>query len=180
MIIKSVTQVGNPIIRNKSKMVVSVKSPKIKKMIKDLTDTMRHSNLVGIAAPQIGQNLRVFVTEIKATKFRKPKELDKLRVFINPKITRTSRKMASGYEGCGSVAESGIFGNVSRPYEATVSAINEKGEKFTLGAKGLLARVIQHEFDHLEGIIFLDKADKKSLMSRTEYLKMIKKGRKKK
>ena len=173
MIIKSVTQVGNPIIRKKSKNVASVKSLSVKKIIKNLTDSMRHSNLVGMAAPQIGQNLRIFVTEIRKTKFRKKiKELDGLRVFINPKIISRSRKMVSGYEGCGSVATAGIFGKVPRPYRVTVSAINEKNKKFVFTAKGLLARVIQHETDHLDGIVFLDKvADKKSLMSREEYLK---------
>ena len=172
MIIKSVTQVGNPIIRKKSKKVISVKSPKVKKIIKDLTDSMRNANLVGISAPQIGQNLRIFVTEIRTTTLRKTNELDKLRVFINPKIIMSSKKKISGYEGCGSVAISGIFGKVPRSTQVTVKAFDENNKKFVLTAKGLLARVIQHEFDHLEGIIFLDKVfDKNSLMSREEYLK---------
>lgn len=176
MIIKSITQVGNPIIRRKSKRVISVKSPKVKKIIKNLTDSMRHSNLVGMAAPQIGQNLRIFVTEIRTTKFRKAKDLDNLRVFINPEIISKSKKAISGYEGCGSVATSGIFGKVSRPVKITVSAYDKNNEKFTLNARGLLARVIQHELDHLDGIIFLDRvSDKKSLMSREEYLKIKKK-----
>ena len=149
MIIKSIKQVGNPIIRKKSMKVVSAKSPKIKKIIKDLTDTMRHSNLVGIAAPQIGQSLRIFVTEIKATKYRKPSELDKLRVFINPKIIWSSKKKVSGYEGCGSVASSGIFGKVSRSTKIIVSASDKNNNEFILNAKGLLARIIEHEYDHL-------------------------------
>ena len=173
MIIKSVTQVGNPIIRNKSKNVKVVNSPEIKKIIKDLTDSMRHSNLVGMAAPQIGHNLRIFVTEIRTTTLRKTKELDKLRVFINPKIIKISKERALGYEGCGSVALSGIFGKVSRPTQVTIIATDENNHKFEYTAKGLLARVIQHELDHLDGIIFLDKVDdKKSLMSKEEYIKI--------
>jgi peptide deformylase len=176
MIIKSVTQVGNPIIRKKSKKVVSVKFPKIKKIIKDLTDSMRHANLVGMAAPQIGQNFRIFVSEIRTTTLRKTKELDKLRVFINPKIINKSRKTVSGYEGCGSVASAGIFGKVPRSVKVTVTAFDENNKKFVLTTKGLLARVIQHELDHLDGIIFLDKvSDKKSLMSQEEYIKRGKK-----
>jgi peptide deformylase len=172
MIIKSVTQVGNPIIRRKSKVVKLVALPKVKKIIKDLTDTMRHANLVGISAPQIGQNLRIFVTEIRATTLRKINKPDKLRVFINPRIISLSGKKVSGYEGCGSVASAGIFGKVSRSNQVTISAFDEKNNKFVLTAKGLLARVVQHEFDHLEGIVFLDKvSDKKSLMSQEEYLK---------
>lgn len=176
MIIKKITQVGNPIIRRKSKMVTPVISAEVKKMIVDLTDTMRHADLVGISAPQIGLNLRVLVTEIRKTSYRKMGGIDKLRVFINPKITFMSKKKVSGYEGCGSVASSGIFAKVPRPYQIIVSAVNEKNEKFTLKAKGLLARVIQHEFDHLVGIIFLDRVvDKKSFMSSEEYFKMVKK-----
>jgi peptide deformylase len=172
MIIKSVTQVGNPIIRKKSKNVKLIVSPLVKKIIKDLKDSMRDSNLVGMAAPQIGHNLRIFVTEIRNTTLRKTKELDKLRVFINPKIVDVSNKKILGYEGCGSVAFSGIFGKVSRFTQITVIAYDENNKKFQYTAKGLLARVIQHEFDHLEGIVFLDKViDKKSLMSKEEYIK---------
>ena len=172
MIIKSVTQVGSPIIRNKSKRVETVTSPEIKKIIKDLIDSMRDSNLVGMAAPQIGHNLRIFVTEIRNTTLRKTKELDKLRIYINPKIIKISKSKISGYEGCGSVASSGIFGKVPRPSQVTVSAIDENNNKFKHKAKGLLARVIQHELDHLDGVIFLDKVtDKKSLMSKEEYIK---------
>ena len=172
MIMKSVTQVGNPIIRNKSKIVKSTNSPEVKKIIKDLTDSMRKANLVGMAAPQIGHNLRIFVTEIRNTTLRKTKEFDGLRVYINPKIINASKSKISGYEGCGSVASSGIFGKVSRPSQITVSAIDENNNKFEYKAKGLLARVIQHEIDHLDGIVFLDKVvDKKSLMSKKEYIK---------
>ncbi|MFZ2187776.1 MAG: peptide deformylase [Candidatus Moraniibacteriota bacterium] len=172
MIIKSVTQVGNPIIRKKSKKVTSVTSPETKKIIKDLTDSMRHANLVGMAAPQIGQSVRIFVTEIRNTTFRKTNGTDELRVFINPRIIDVSKKQVSGYEGCGSVVSANIFGKVPRPYQITVEALDKENKKFVFTAKGLLARVIQHELDHLEGIVFLDKVvNKKSLMSREEYIK---------
>ncbi len=172
MIIKKVTQVGNPIIRIKSKKVIPVTSPEVKKIIKDLTETMRRANLVGMAAPQIGHNFRIFVTEIRTTTLRKTNEFDELRVFINPKIILVSEKTIIGYEGCGSVAHSGIFGKVSRSAEVTVEASDQNNKKFVFAAKGLLARVIQHEMDHLDGIIFLDRvSDKKSFMSKDEYIK---------
>ncbi len=172
MIIKNVTQVGNPVIRKKSASVSNVKTPEVKKIIKDLTDSMRHSNLVGMAAPQIGYNLQIFVTEIRNTTLRKVKELDQLRVFINPKLINVSKKTVTGYEGCGSVAVSGIFGKVTRSAKVTVSAIDQQGNKFECTADGLLARVIQHEIDHLNGVVFLDRiTDSKSLMSREEYIK---------
>lgn len=172
MIIKSVSQIGNPIIRRKSKKVALTTSPKIKKIIKNLIDSMRHANLIGMAAPQIGYNFRVFVTEIRTTTLRKTNEPDKLRIFINPRIIHASKKQVLGYEGCGSVASAGIFGKVPRSLQVTVEAFDENNKKFVFTAKGLLARVIQHEIDHLKGVIFLDKvSDKKSLMSREEYIK---------
>jgi peptide deformylase len=126
-----------------------------------------------MAAPQIGYNLRIFVTEIRVTKLRKTKELDGLRIFINPEITYTSKNMASGYEGCGSVAHSGLFGKVTRPTQVTVCALDENNKEIEYKAKGLIARVIQHEIDHLNGTIFLDKVtDMKSLMSEEEYKKI--------
>ena len=84
MIIKEVTQMGNPMIRKKSKRLSKseIKLKETKNIIKDLTDSMRHYNLVGMSAPQIDHNLRVFVTEIRNTKNRKVDEIDNLRVFI--------------------------------------------------------------------------------------------------
>jgi len=179
MIIKSIIQVGNPIIRKRSTKIKSVNSPKIKSIIKDLVDSMRHYNLVGIAAPQIGHNLRIFATEIRTTKTRKIKDLDNLKIFINPVISYYSKNKSSGYEGCGSVAYSSIFGKVPRSTQIKIRATDENGKEIKYTARGLLARVIQHEFDHLNGIIFLDKiVDKKSIMSEEEYIKMIKKNKK--
>lgn len=175
MIIKNLTQVGNPIIRKKSAVVKDVKSKKVQKIIKDLTDSMRHANLVGIAAPQIGINQRIFVTEIRTTQLRKVDEkmdADPLRVFVNPRIISVSKNTWSRYEGCGSVAAGGLFGTVRRPLSLVVKAQDKHGKVFELKAKGLLARVILHELDHLDGQVFLDKIDTtKSLMSANEYKK---------
>ncbi|MDB5266223.1 MAG: Peptide deformylase [Parcubacteria group bacterium] len=179
MIIKELTQVGNPIIRRKSSVVKDFKSKKIKKTIKDLVDSMRHGNLVGIAAPQIGINQRIFLTEIRMTSLRtidKDKEADDLRVFINPQVLSVSKKTFSEYEGCGSVAHANLFGKVSRPTSLVIKARDKNGEWFTMEAKGLLAKVILHELDHIDGKVFLDRlTDTKSLMSRSEYKKMFKK-----
>ncbi len=171
MVIKHATQVGNPIIRTKSKrVVVSSKGNKI--VVKNLIDSMRYHGLVGMAAPQIGINKRIFVSEIRKTKSRKPSQLDPVRIFINPKILSLSRERVFDYEGCGSVATSGLFGSVKRPQSVVVEAFDEEGRKFKLRANGLLARIIQHEFDHLEGKIFLDHlSDMESVMSREEYLR---------
>lgn len=174
MVIKKTTQVGNPVIRTKATPVKKQDKAKVRKVIQDLVDSMREHSLVGMAAPQVGQSLRIFVTEIRKTKLRKSEELDELRVFVNPKITWSSKKKTKGWEGCGSVAESGLFAKVNRPEAVAIEALDENGEKFSLKAKGLLARVIQHELDHLNGILFIDKADSSTAMSRNEYLKIKK------
>lgn len=166
------TQVGNPLIRSSSKDVINSKNKIVQKLVHDLTDSMRHHELVGMAAPQIGKSIRVFVTEIRKTKLRKSQDVDKLRVFINPKIIRRSKEKVKGWEGCGSVASAQLFGMVSRPKSITVRALDENGNSFTLEATGLLARVIQHEFDHIDGVVFTDKADVSTFMSRNEYLKL--------
>ena len=155
MAIKKTAEIGSKMIRSKAKEVDMRASAKVRKIITDLNDTMRDTNLVGMAAPQIGIGSRIFVTEIRKTILRKDISiLDPLKIFINPEIKRVSKKMVEGYEGCGSVASGGLFGLVKRPETVSVRATNENGEEFELETSGLLARIIQHEVDH-----FIDEAD---------------------
>jgi len=169
-IIKTV-QAGNPIIHTKSNDVTDFSSVETKRIVADLIDTMRAEDLVGMAAPQIGENMRIFVTEVRETEYRK-EGTDKLRVFLNPKVVSVSDELSNGYEGCGSVASAQFFGPVERPEEITIEAVNENGETFTHTANGLLARVVQHEIDHLDGILFHEKiSDMKKVMSKEEYVK---------
>ncbi len=176
MVIKNVVQIGNPSLRKKSKFVINFKTKVTRQVIQDLTDSTRFHNLIGMAASQIGHKLRIFVTEVRKTPTRNPKDIDKLRVYINPKIVSRSKKQIIIYEGCGSVAYAKLFGPVSRPQKITIEAFDQAGNKFRLKADGLLSRVIQHEYDHLDGIEFTDKlTDVGKIMSKEEYLKMIKK-----
>lgn len=123
MAVKRTIQIGNPIIRAVAQPVLNVASAQTKNLIRDLVDTMRAGALVGIAAPQIGVSKRIFATEIRKTKFRSA-ELDSLRIFINPTITWSSKKTASDWEGCGSVANSNLFAKVRRPNAVIVEAQN--------------------------------------------------------
>ncbi len=157
MAIKRISQVGEAVIRAKAKPVNLKDKIGIKKLIKDLHDSMFATGLVGIAAPQIGIGLQIFVSEVRKTKTRKPKDLDGFRVFINPKITNKSVKQTILEEGCGSVAHATLFGPVRRPAEVEVRALDEHLKPFTLKAHGLLAKIIQHEYDHLQGAVILDK-----------------------
>ena len=119
---------------------------------------------VALAAPQIGQAVRIFVISKnlpileaieKEEKGVKPLPAD--LIFINPVITKKSREQKLITEGCLSVRW--WYGEVKRSTKATVKAYNEKGECFTLGAAGLLAQAFQHEIDHLDGVLFIDKAE---------------------
>ncbi len=172
MAVKKISEIGSKPIRLRAKKISDIQSTHIKKLIKDLRDTMRYNNLVGIAAPQIDKSLRAFVIEIRETKYRKKMKPDLLRVFINPHIISHSKRMVSDYEGCGSVASTNIFGPVKRYLSVVVQAQNQQGENFKYKASGFLARVIQHEMDHLNGIVFIDKVtNSKQLLGREEYIK---------
>lgn len=157
MAVQKVIQIGHPALKEKNKTVKNFKSPKTQKLIKNLVDTMRKEELIGISAPQIGQNYQVFVTEPRKTKTRRDDQVDELRVYINPKIIFFSKEQNIIYEGCGSVANGRLFGPVKRPSEITIEAFDEKGKKFQLNCDGILGRVIQHEQDHLQGIEFIEK-----------------------
>lgn len=182
MAIKKVTQAGQKVLRTKAKHVTNVSSSAIKRLVKDLADTMKAAHLIGIAAPQIGQGVRVFVSQLTSTGTRSVKkgDADPLRVFINPEIISYSKQQKLGWEGCGSIAYGKVFAKVLRPVAVTVRALNAKGEPFELHAKDLLARVIQHEFDHLNGVFFTDKMDASTVMTSDEYTKMMRAQKRKK
>ena len=149
MAIKRVLHYGEESLRQPSKEVHKV-SKKISDLIRDLFDTMYAQNGVGLAAPQIGVNLRVFVVDAST----KEEPLEPM-VFINPKIIKKSGAVKST-EGCLSFPEA--YSDVVRYKDIMVKATNEHGKQFVMEAKGgtLLARCIQHENDHLDGILFID------------------------
>ncbi len=174
MAARIVIQAGDPRLKKENKIVANYKSSKIQKLILDLIHTNKKADLIGIASTQIGENYMVFVTHCINTKARKLGKTDKLRVYINPKIIYKSKSENLIYEGCGSVANGTIFGPVLRPEEIEVEAIDEKGHKFRLRANGILARVIQHEYDHLNGIEFIQKvSDYSKIIVQEHYRKNI-------
>jgi peptide deformylase len=176
MAIRKITQIGHPSIKAKNKRIINLKSTKLKKLIKDLKDTMRKAELVGMSAPQIDENYCVFVTEPRKTKTRTIDLSDEFKVYINPKIIKESRKQVVIYEGCGSVGD--LYGPVRRSKLLTIEAYDQKGNKFQLTCDGLLARVIQHEYDHLQGIEFLEKiSDYRKVVVEKYYRKNIKKSK---
>ena len=142
---------GDEVLRKKTKEVSKI-SKKIQNLVHDMLITMYAYNGVGLAAPQIGESLRLFVIDVSDAKGPKNP-----LVFINPKIIKKSGAVNS-YEGCLSFPE--VYTDVRRYKNVTVKALNLKGQPFTIEAKDgeLLAIAIQHEFDHLDGKLFVDHA----------------------
>ncbi|HEY9584130.1 MAG TPA: peptide deformylase [Candidatus Paceibacterota bacterium] len=170
-----ILQKEDKILRKKSEEVPvgDIALPKIHKIIADMKEAMHgEPDAVAIAAPQIGVNLRIFVVAGRAfnimkkesvkskveskSENKKDEKMPEDQIFINPKITKLSKETKSMEEGCLSVRY--LYGKVRRSTKATVEAYNEKGEKIKRGGSGLLAQIFQHETDHLEGKLFIDKA----------------------
>lgn len=173
--VRPTTQIGHQALTSPNKFVKDFNSPVIAQIIQDLKDTMYSTGLIGIAAPQIGENWQIFITEPRQTATRPPEQSDELRIYINPAIIEYSSQQSVIYEGCGSVVEGQLFGPVTRPSQVTVEAYNEQGKKFRLTADGLLGRVIQHEYDHLQSSLFIEKVqDLKQLLHLEFYKEKIK------
>jgi peptide deformylase len=163
-----IIQNGNPILRKVAKEVplAQISKDKVHKVIADMKRALHsQDDGVAIAAPQIGVSLRIFVVAGKIFEedfIRGDKILEEISpkhpdlVFINPVFKKMSKDKKSLPEGCLSVRP--IYGKVRRATKATIEAYNEKGEKFTMEGSGLLAQIFQHETDHLDGILFIDKA----------------------
>ncbi len=167
-------EIGNPDLRKNAKKVSALflKSAKGKSLVKKMLYTMRRTNGIGLAAPQIGEKIQLVVMELRPTKSR-PKLKHKGPIIVaNPKIISYSKNKINGWEGCLSFED--VRAQVPRSKNVTVSYLNEKGEKVIEKAEDLWARVFQHEIDHLNGIIYIDRVeDTKTIMTFSEYKKRI-------
>lgn len=137
-----------------------IPSAKIQNVLKKMSKAMHaEEDSVAIAAPQVGESLRIFVVNSEALERIKSKNSPspkKDKVFINPEFIKLSRSKRKMEEGCLSVRW--LYGEVSRSEKASIRAYDENGKKFQTGASGLLAQIFQHEMDHLDGVLFIDKA----------------------
>jgi len=166
---KEIVQQDNKVLRKEAKAVdvKDITTPKIQKVIDEMkTALLSQEDGVAIAAPQIGYSLRIFVVSGRVfddrfkrgegiTENEQPSKPD--LVFINPEFLKLSNKKKKMPEGCLSVRW--LYGNVQRSTNGTISAYNELGEQFTKVGSGLLAQIFQHETDHLNGVLFIDKAE---------------------
>ncbi len=163
MSLREIIGPDNPILRKKAHAVHSAEIPELQTLIEDMIETMRAEPGVGLAATQVAVSRRLAVIEYAeplpedAPPDARPPE-PKLYVIFNPEITARSEEMVDGVEGCLSVP--GYAGNVLRHEAVTVKALNRRGQAIKIKARGWLARIFQHEIDHLDGVLFIDKASK--------------------
>lgn len=163
MAVREIVQIGNPILREKANAVENF-DPELRALVKDMIDTMRAAQGVGLAGPQVAEGLRLLVVEL-------PEEEDdplagKPFALVNPEIIEASETVEEGQEGCLSIP--GYIGDVWRHVEITVQGRNEWGKPKTIRASNFLARVLQHEIDHLDGILYIDRLESKDKLYKLE------------
>ena len=163
MTVRTIIGPDNPVLRRKARPVENPNTPEFQKLIDDMIETMRAAPGVGLAAPQVAESQRLAVVEYaeplpeEAPPDAQPPE-PKLYVVVNPEIASQSDELVEGTEGCLSLP--GYAGLVLRPEAIVVKAINRRGKPVKIKARGWLARIFQHEIDHLDGVLFIDKASK--------------------
>lgn len=133
----------NPILRTKTKPIKEV-TKSLQKLLKDMVETMKAADGVGLAAPQVGEDLRVCIAKING----------RVTSFISPKITWRSEEQATDLEGCLSLPN--VWLDITRPVEIAVTYLDAKGKKQERKLKDFDARVVQHEVDHLNGVLIVD------------------------
>ena len=153
MSILKVAKMGHPVLREKARAVdkSELKSPAVQHFIDSMIDTMHEYTGVGLAAPQVHESLRVFVAMLDADDNGEGDAL----VFVNPELTITGDQTVEGWEGCLSIPD--IRGRVPRAQHIVVSALDRHGKRFELKLQDFSARVVQHENDHLDGVLFFDR-----------------------
>jgi peptide deformylase len=178
-----IVQAGDPILRKQSRPLTKdeIRSPSIQLLIELMRDTMREAPGVGLAAPQIGKSIQLAVIEDRADYLERlsPDEREKTQraaipfhVIINPKLSFLDKTSAQFFEGCLSVA--GYQAIVARARIVRVECLNERGEEIILKAKGWYARILQHEIDHLNGTLYIDRMKTRTLTTAENMLRFWK------
>jgi peptide deformylase len=151
MSILKVSRMGHPVLRQKARQLErsEIKDPRFQKFIDDMIDTMHEYSGVGLAGPQVHEGLRIFVAMLDSG------DDAEASVIINPVITPADAKIVEGWEGCLSIPD--VRGRVSRAHKIVLKALDRQGRTVEIEAEDFPARVIQHEADHLDGVLFLDR-----------------------
>lgn len=154
---REIVTLPDPVLRLKARKIPAV-TDEVRRLIDDMVETMRVAPGVGLAAPQIGDSRRVIAVEYAEPPEQEgePARPPKLYALVNPEILRHSQEQVAGVEGCLSIP--GFIGEVERFESVTVKALNRQGEPVRIKAAGWLARIFQHEIDHVNGVVFPDRA----------------------
>lgn len=170
--ILEITELGNPVLRQRASEVEDLSDEKVKTFIDDLIDTCIDSNGVGIAAPQVNESKRIFIISSRPNpRYPNAPELGPI-ALINPEITSSSDEKEKGWEGCLSIP--GIRGLVPRHKTIKVKYLTRDGQEVENEFSDFIARIFQHELDHLNGIVFLDRIDSnKDIVTEKEYQKLM-------
>jgi peptide deformylase len=167
MSILKIARMGHPVLRAKGRALhpSEIRTPKIQQLIDDMFETMKEYQGVGLAAPQVHESLRIFVAGFPPRLDADDEEAERaeredgddvpLMALINPQIEMASRDLVEDWEGCLSIPD--IRGRVPRAKQIVVRAFDRTGKKIEMPASGFTARVIQHETDHLDGVLFFDR-----------------------
>lgn len=166
MAIRKVARMGHPILREVAQKlsVEEIQSPRIQQLIADMIETMQEYEGIGLAAPQIHESLQIAIIGFSEKNGRYPGAgVQPLTVLINPKITVIDSTLRGGWEGCLSIP--GIRGWVERPSKIRVESMNHEGRPQVIVAENFLSTVFQHELDHLQGVLFIDRVEDRTRLS---------------
>jgi peptide deformylase len=152
MSVQRILEMGDPLLYQRSEEITEFDNPRLAALIEDMFDTMADSDGAGLAAPQIGVLQRLVIFSVESNPRYPDAETVPRTILINPVIEVLDDERESGWEGCLSIP--GMRGVVSRPSYIRYSGYNEKGEKFSREVRGFHARVVQHECDHLDGVLY--------------------------
>lgn len=170
--ILEITELGHPILRQRSSEVGNLEDQEVQNFIDDLIETCIDSNGVGIAAPQVNEAKRIFIISSRPnSRYPNAPELGPI-ALINPEITSFSDEKEKGWEGCLSIP--GIRGLVPRHRKIKVKYLTREGDEVENEFSDFIARIFQHELDHLDGIVFLDRIDSnKDIITEKEYQRLM-------
>lgn len=165
MSILKVARMGHPVLRTRAKTLepAEIKSSRIQRLIDDMFDTMQEYQGVGLAAPQVHESVRLFVAGFPPGPADDDEDEEDeeenvpLMALINPEITIVGDTTTDDWEGCLSIPD--VRGRVTRARDIRVKAYDRKGRKIEINARNFTARVIQHEYDHLDGVLFFDRME---------------------
>lgn len=167
-----ITQLGEPVLRKVAKPVRRMPSSKLAALVRDMILTMRKAKGVGIAAPQVGQSLRLFIVAPEpSTRYPKSPRIPPV-AMLDPVIVKRSKKMVTDWEGCLSIP--GIRARVPRHHALEIEFTDLQGRRMRGKLNGFVARIFQHEFDHINGMVYLDRVkDTRTFMTEAQYRLMM-------